>query len=129
LRQFKAEWQKSALGALDMNYLQNVRGGGRGRGQGAGISGQQQRQRGGGGGSLCAQKHPLTPPPTPHARAPQAASPEVVLRAQKHPDFYRMVKEVSDNPSAATMSKWIDHPDIGPLVAAMFKAMQSNQKL
>lgn len=38
--------------------------------------------------------------------------------------FYRCIKEISDNPSAEVMSKWLDHPVLGKLVAAMWKTMQ-----
>jgi hypothetical protein len=39
--------------------------------------------------------------------------------------FYKAIKEISDsrNPNEA-MSKWLDHPKIGPLIAAMWKSMQ-----
>ncbi|KIZ04474.1 hypothetical protein MNEG_3487 [Monoraphidium neglectum] len=51
--------------------------------------------------------------------------PMVLNRAQKDPDFYKCIREVSENPTPATLQKWIDHPTIGPLVSEMFKAMMS----
>lgn len=38
--------------------------------------------------------------------------------------FYRCIKEISDNPTAEVMGKWLDHPVLGKLVAAMWKTMQ-----
>jgi hypothetical protein len=38
--------------------------------------------------------------------------------------FYKCIREISDNPTSETMSKWLDHPTIGPLVGAMWKSMQ-----
>lgn len=51
--------------------------------------------------------------------------PMVLARAQKDPDFYKCIREVSENPTPETLRQWIDHPAIGPLVAEMFKAMMN----
>jgi hypothetical protein len=59
----------------------------------------------------------------PHVDA-VAALPQVIGRAQRHPDFYKAIKEISDSPSTATMQRWIDHPDVGPLVAEIWKSSQ-----
>ncbi|KAF6264383.1 hypothetical protein COO60DRAFT_1485872 [Scenedesmus sp. NREL 46B-D3] len=55
----------------------------------------------------------------------QMADPEVVVKAQKDPEFYKCIREISDNPTSETMSKWLDHPTIGPFVGAMWKSMQA----
>eukprot|EP00878_Enallax_costatus_P032162 GHUV01035273.1.p1 GENE.GHUV01035273.1~~GHUV01035273.1.p1 ORF type:complete len:132 (+),score=47.85 GHUV01035273.1:90-485(+) len=54
----------------------------------------------------------------------QMADPMMVAQAQKHPEFYRCIKEISDTPSAEVMSRWLDHPVLGKLVGAMWKTMQ-----
>jgi hypothetical protein len=61
------------------------------------------------------------PRPTPPLPLPQ-----VIGRAQRHPDFYKAIKEISDSPSSATMQRWIDHPDLGPLVAEIWKSSQGS---
>jgi hypothetical protein len=37
----------------------------------------------------------------------------VLARAQKDPDFFKCIREVSENPTPQTLQKWIDHPTIG----------------
>ena len=54
----------------------------------------------------------------------QMADPMIVAQAQKHPEFYRYIKEISDNPTTEVMSRWLDHPVLGKLVGAMWKTMQ-----
>lgn len=56
----------------------------------------------------------------------KSVSPEVIMRAQKDPNFYKMIKEIEADPSPATMAKWIDDPNIGPLVGQMWKTMQGS---
>ncbi|GBF96739.1 hypothetical protein Rsub_09481 [Raphidocelis subcapitata] len=51
--------------------------------------------------------------------------PNVLNRAQRDPEFFKCIREISDDPTPATLQRWIDHPTIGPLVAEMFKAMMS----
>lgn len=48
-------------------------------------------------------------------------------RAQKDPEFYKCIREISEDPTPATLQKWVDHPTIGPLVQEMFKAMMDKQ--
>lgn len=38
------------------------------------------------------------------------------------------IKEISDNPSNEVISRWLDHPKIGPLVATMWKTMQTQRQ-
>eukprot|EP00879_Flechtneria_rotunda_P021725 GHRR01022909.1.p1 GENE.GHRR01022909.1~~GHRR01022909.1.p1 ORF type:complete len:149 (+),score=21.33 GHRR01022909.1:1044-1490(+) len=54
----------------------------------------------------------------------QLADPRTVVEAQKDPEFYKCIREISDNPTSETMSRWLDHPKLGPLVSSMWKAMQ-----
>jgi hypothetical protein len=51
--------------------------------------------------------------------------PQVLNRAQRDPEFFKAIREISDSPTPATLQKWIDHPAIGPLVSEMFKAMMN----
>lgn len=55
--------------------------------------------------------HPalLTPPPRPPMQ------------------FWVMLKEISTSPSPAAMTKWMDHPTLGPLVAELWKSTQKGQ--
>lgn len=54
----------------------------------------------------------------------QSVPPEALMAAQRDPSFYQAIKELSDDPSSATMARWIDHPAIGPIVAALWRGMQ-----
>mmetsp|Transcript_36887 Transcript_36887/g.82035 ORF Transcript_36887/g.82035 Transcript_36887/m.82035 type:complete len:274 (+) Transcript_36887:119-940(+) len=51
----------------------------------------------------------------------------ILNRAQKDPNFWRAIKEISDSPSPEVMRKWLDDPAIGPLVAEMWKGMMGNK--
>lgn len=59
-------------------------------------------------------------------RLSSMSNPEIIMRAQRDPEFYKAIKEISDNPTSATMSKWMDNPNIGPLVAEIWKSMQGS---
>lgn len=37
------------------------------------------------------------------------------------------IKEISENPSNEVMSRWMEHPQIGPLVQVMWKTMQDQR--
>jgi hypothetical protein len=37
------------------------------------------------------------------------------------------IKEISENPSNEVMSRWMEHPQIGPLVQVMWKTMQEQR--
>ncbi|KAG2496004.1 hypothetical protein HYH03_005926 [Edaphochlamys debaryana] len=50
--------------------------------------------------------------------------PQVLMRAQQDPQFWVAIREISTSPSPDVLSKWLDHPSIGPLVAEMWKSMQ-----
>ena len=68
------------------------------------------------------------PPPSPTRLAPgRVLDPQTLNRAQKHPDFFKAIREISESPTSATLQKWSDHEAIGPLVNEMFKAMMDKQ--
>lgn len=56
------------------------------------------------------------------------ADPQMVAQAQKDPEFYKAIKEISENPTNEVMGRWMDHPKIGPLVATMWKTMQMQRQ-
>jgi hypothetical protein len=61
-------------------------------------------------------------------RLPSPALPCLALSCMPHTlQFYKAIKEISDNPSPETMRKWLDHPNIGPMITDMWKAMQSGK--
>ena len=42
--------------------------------------------------------------------------------------FWVAIREISTSPTPEVMSKWLDDPNIGPLVAEMWKSMQGKSK-
>jgi len=50
-------------------------------------------------------------------------------RAQRDPQFWKAIKEIADNPTdLSVMRKWMEDPNIGPLVMEMWKAQMSQQQ-
>ncbi|KAG1659899.1 hypothetical protein FOA52_006605 [Chlamydomonas sp. UWO 241] len=48
--------------------------------------------------------------------------------AQRDPMFWKAIKEIADNPSdPSIMAKWMDDPNIGPLVAEMARMQMQQQ--
>jgi len=55
--------------------------------------------------------------------------PQILFQAQKDPQFWKAIKEISDNPtSPEVLMKWLDDPKMGPLVAEMWKQMMAQQQ-
>ncbi|KAG2435418.1 hypothetical protein HYH02_011919 [Chlamydomonas schloesseri] len=57
----------------------------------------------------------------------KTTDPQVILKAQNDPQFWVMLKEISTSPSPAAMTKWMDHPTLGPLVAELWKSAQKGR--
>ncbi|KXZ45660.1 hypothetical protein GPECTOR_52g59 [Gonium pectorale] len=58
----------------------------------------------------------------------RSMDPQIIFRAQKDPKFWVAIREISTSPTSEVMSKWLDDPNIGPLVAEMWKSMQQQGK-
>ncbi|EFJ45144.1 hypothetical protein VOLCADRAFT_106101 [Volvox carteri f. nagariensis] len=48
--------------------------------------------------------------------------PKILLKAQADPQYWVAIKEIASDPGA--MRKWLDDPNLGPFVAALWKSMQ-----
>ncbi|GFR44845.1 hypothetical protein Agub_g6188, partial [Astrephomene gubernaculifera] len=53
----------------------------------------------------------------------QSTDPGVILRAQRDPKFWLAIKEITGSPTPEVMARWLDDPNIGPLVAELWKSM------
>ncbi|GIL50735.1 hypothetical protein Vafri_6885 [Volvox africanus] len=56
----------------------------------------------------------------------EKVDPMVLMKAQADPRYWVAVKEIATDP--ANMGKWLDDPNLGPFVAALWKSMQDKSK-
>lgn len=57
----------------------------------------------------------------------QRVDPMILMKAQKDPQFWKAINEISNDPRMETMKPWLDDPNIGPFVSEMWKVMMEKQ--
>eukprot|EP00197_Chlamydomonas_leiostraca_P002988 CAMPEP_0202867382 /NCGR_PEP_ID=MMETSP1391-20130828/9315_1 /ASSEMBLY_ACC=CAM_ASM_000867 /TAXON_ID=1034604 /ORGANISM="Chlamydomonas leiostraca, Strain SAG 11-49" /LENGTH=283 /DNA_ID=CAMNT_0049547425 /DNA_START=91 /DNA_END=942 /DNA_ORIENTATION=+ len=58
----------------------------------------------------------------------QSLPPEVLLRAQRDPQFWAAIREISDNPSPEVLNKWMSNENLSPLITELARTMLNKRQ-